>query len=186
MSSVLTPRPCRTSYSSSPKSSPTGPTTRTSVKNDAASEKWTAEPPSMRSRCPNGVCTASNAIEPTTTRLMRSRRLAPADRDTALRNRRRLHDRRRRLPEHHESVDDLLEVLHVAHVCLHEVTVVTRHAIALDHFLGLARAVGNVRQLSRGRPYADDRRQRQPERTWVDLGVVRPDHAIRFEALQPL
>ena len=43
-----------TSYSSSPKSSPTGPTTRTSVKKLAASEKWTAEPPSMRSRSPNG------------------------------------------------------------------------------------------------------------------------------------
>src|SRR5436305_1196861 len=84
MSSVLTPRACSTAYSSSPKSSPTGPTTRTSVKNDAASEKWTAEPPSMRSRWPNGVCTASKAIDPTTTRLMRPRRLAlDLDRDPA-------------------------------------------------------------------------------------------------------
>ena len=66
MSSVMTPRPCRTPYSSSPKSSPTGPTTRTSVKNDEASEKCTAEPPSIFSRLPNGVETASNAIEPTT------------------------------------------------------------------------------------------------------------------------
>ena len=59
-----------TSYSASPKSSPTGPTTRTSVKKLAASEKCTAEPPSMRSRSPNGVRTASKAIDPTTTRLM--------------------------------------------------------------------------------------------------------------------
>src|SRR5215213_7444685 len=44
MSSVLTARACSTPYSSSPKSSPTGPTTRTSVKNDAAREKWTADP----------------------------------------------------------------------------------------------------------------------------------------------
>src|SRR3954453_13210969 len=70
MSSVLIPRSRSTAYSSSPKSSPTGPTTRTSVKKLAASEKWTAEPPSMRSRSPNGVLTESNAMEPTTTRLM--------------------------------------------------------------------------------------------------------------------
>src|SRR5438270_13367874 len=76
MSSVLTPRACRTSYSVSPKSSPTGPTTWTSSKNEAASEKWTAEPPSIRWRSPNGVWTASNAIEPTTVTDMRRARLA--------------------------------------------------------------------------------------------------------------
>src|SRR3954469_2677300 len=70
MSSVFTPRSCSTAYSLLPKSSPTGPTTRTSVKKLAASEKWTAEPPSMRSRSPNGVLTESKAMEPTTTRLM--------------------------------------------------------------------------------------------------------------------
>ena len=64
------PRLRSTSYSASPKSSPTGPTTRTSVKKLAASEKCTAEPPSMRSRSPNGVRTASKAIDPTTTRLI--------------------------------------------------------------------------------------------------------------------
>ena len=57
-------------YSSSPKSSPTGPTTRTSVKKLAAREKCTADPPSMRSRSPKGVLTASKAIDPTTTRLI--------------------------------------------------------------------------------------------------------------------
>ena len=66
MSSVFTPRPASTACSSGPKSSPTGPTTWTSSKNDAAREKWTAEPPSMRSRLPNGVVTASKAIDPTT------------------------------------------------------------------------------------------------------------------------
>ena len=66
MSSVFTPRACSTPYSASPKSSPTGPTTRTSVKNEAASEKCTAEPPSIRSRSPNGVLTASKAMDPTT------------------------------------------------------------------------------------------------------------------------
>src|SRR2546421_7286346 len=75
MSSVLTLRARSTSYSLSPKSSPTGPTTRTSVKKLAASEKCTAEPPSMRSRSPNGVLTASNAIDPTTTRVIDARRV---------------------------------------------------------------------------------------------------------------
>jgi hypothetical protein len=71
MSSVRTPCPWSTSYSDSPKSSPTGPTGRTSVKKLAASEKCTAEPPSARSRSPNGVFIASNAIDPTTVRDMR-------------------------------------------------------------------------------------------------------------------
>ena len=39
MSSVSTPRARSTAYSSSPKSSPTGPTTWTVSKNDAAREK---------------------------------------------------------------------------------------------------------------------------------------------------
>src|SRR5438067_8857991 len=55
-----------TSLSPSPKSPPTTPTTRTSVKKLAAIEKCDAEPPSIRSRLPNGVSTASNATEPTT------------------------------------------------------------------------------------------------------------------------
>src|SRR4051812_26936082 len=69
MSSVLTSRPCRTANSSSPKSSPTGPTTRVSAKNDDASEKCTAEPPSSLSRLPACVSTASNAMDPTTVTL---------------------------------------------------------------------------------------------------------------------
>src|SRR5262245_43655340 len=66
MSSVTIPRRSRTSNSAAPKSSPTGPTGRTSVKKLAAREKCTAAPPSIRSRSPNGVLTASNAIDPTT------------------------------------------------------------------------------------------------------------------------
>ena len=98
MSSVCTSRARRTSYSSGPKRSPTGPTTRTSSKNDAASAKWTAEPPSIRSRAPNGVRTASKAIDPTTVTLiaraslvvapaitLRLPALAPADYPAAVR-----------------------------------------------------------------------------------------------------
>src|SRR5215207_7422193 len=66
MSSVITPRECSASYSDCPKSSPTGPTTRVSAKNDEASAKCTAEPPSSRSRFPVSVSTASNAMDPTT------------------------------------------------------------------------------------------------------------------------
>src|SRR5213082_727300 len=69
------PRLPSTANSSGPKSSPTGPTTRTSVKKLAASEKCTAEPPSMRSRSPNGVRTESKAIDPTTVRDMRRLRI---------------------------------------------------------------------------------------------------------------
>ena len=58
-SETSTPRRRITSSSSSPKSSPTGPTTRTSSKKEAASAKCTAAPPSIRSRSPNGVLTAS-------------------------------------------------------------------------------------------------------------------------------
>src|SRR6201994_3544238 len=71
MSSVRMPRDSSSSKCSLPKSSPTGPTGRTSVKKLAASEKWVAAPPSMRSRSPNGVLTASKAIDPTTVRAMR-------------------------------------------------------------------------------------------------------------------
>ena len=76
MSSVTTPWRRSTSYSASPKSSPTGPTGRTSVKKLAASEKCTADPPSARSRSPKGVLIASNAIEPTTVSDMAAGRLA--------------------------------------------------------------------------------------------------------------
>src|SRR5882757_3542973 len=71
MSSVRMPRDSSSSKCSLPKSSPTGPTGRTSVKKLAASEKWVAAPPSMRSRSPNGVLTASKAIDPTTVRDIR-------------------------------------------------------------------------------------------------------------------
>src|SRR5437867_3432717 len=71
MSLTSTPRERRSSKCSSPKSSPTGPTTWTFVKKLAESAKCTAEPPSIRSRSPNGVLTESNAIEPTTVSDMR-------------------------------------------------------------------------------------------------------------------
>ncbi len=56
-SSTLAPRVCSTSKSE--KSLPTGPTSRTSSKKDAARAKCVAAPPSIRSRSPNGVFTRS-------------------------------------------------------------------------------------------------------------------------------
>jgi hypothetical protein len=94
MSSVVTLCRRRTSYSASPKSSPTGPTGRTSVKKLAASEKCTAEPPSARSRSPKGVLIASKAIDPTTVSDMAAGSVADgglqlARRDPAARRERR-------------------------------------------------------------------------------------------------
>src|ERR671914_2162934 len=78
MSSVMTPRACRIAYSSAPKSSPTGPITRVSARNEEASAKCTAAPPSRRSRLAVCVSTASNAIDPTTVRVMRAGRVSSA------------------------------------------------------------------------------------------------------------
>ena len=74
-SSVMVPRVRSVAHDGSSKSSPTGPTTRTSSKNDAASAKCVAAPPSIRSRDPDGVLTASYAIEPTTVTVMRGARV---------------------------------------------------------------------------------------------------------------
>src|SRR5512143_3260855 len=59
-------RPANARSCSSPKSWPTTPTRFTGVKNDAASEKNEALPPSTRSARPNGVSTVSYATLPTT------------------------------------------------------------------------------------------------------------------------
>src|SRR4051812_17918134 len=64
--SRLMRRPLKTDASSSPKSSPTTATIDTSLKNEAATEKYVAEPPMQRSTLPNGVSSASNATLPTT------------------------------------------------------------------------------------------------------------------------
>src|SRR5215213_2088062 len=78
MSSVMTPRARRTAYSASPKSSPTGPIIRVSERKEEASAKWTAAPPRRRSRFCDCVSTASNAMDPTTVRLMRPGRVSSA------------------------------------------------------------------------------------------------------------
>src|SRR5918997_4281682 len=78
MSSVITPRSRRTAYSGSRKSPPTGPITRVSARKEEASAKCTAAPPRRRSRLAVCVSTASNAMDPTTVRLMRAGRVSSA------------------------------------------------------------------------------------------------------------
>src|SRR3954471_24478123 len=56
-----------------------------------------------------------------------------AHREAAARHGRRLHDRRGGLPVGHEAVDDLLEVVDVAKVELHEEAVLAGDAMALGH-----------------------------------------------------
>ncbi len=65
-SSVLISRVDSNAWAGASKSSPTGPTTRTSSKKEAASAKCVAAPPTIRSRVPNGVVTVSKAMDPTT------------------------------------------------------------------------------------------------------------------------
>src|SRR3954447_6421884 len=104
----------------------------------------------------------------------------------ATRDGRLLHDRRGGLTVDRELVDDLLEVLDVAHVRLHEVAVLAGDAVALDD---LGRALGELRHLAylawRG-PDPDDHPERQTERARVDLGAVALDHAGLLEPRQAL
>src|SRR4051812_15410887 len=65
-----------------------------------------------------------------------------ADVHAAPRHGRGLDDRGRRLAEDDEAVDDLLQVLDVAHRGLHEEAVLAGDAMALDHLGGVARELG--------------------------------------------
>src|SRR5690606_34796263 len=66
------PRGASRSSSCTGKSSPTTPTTWTGCSSEAATAKWTAEPPSASAVWPNGVYTESSATLPTTSRLIAS------------------------------------------------------------------------------------------------------------------
>src|SRR5919198_335881 len=97
-----------------------------------------------------------------------------------------LDDRRRRLAEHHEAVDDLLEVLDVAHRRLHEEAVLAGDAMALDDLGRLARELGDLGDLARRRADADHHGERIAERPRVDPGVVADDRAVALEPLDAL
>jgi hypothetical protein len=74
----------------------------------------------------------------------------------------------------------------VAQMRAHDVAVVPGHAVALDHLRRLAGELGDVLNLARGRPDADDRAEREAERARVHIGVVAPDRPALLEALEPL
>src|SRR5262245_14225800 len=86
------------------------------------------------------------------------------DRQPPPRHWRGLHDRRRRLPERGEGVDDLLEVLDVADVELHEEAVFASDPVALDDLWRSLRDVGHLGDLAGRRADAQDRAERVPER----------------------
>src|SRR4051794_21188649 len=109
-----------------------------------------------------------------------------ADVHAAPRHGRGLDDRRRRLAEDHEAVDELLQVLDVAHRRLHEEAVLAGDAVALHDLRRRARELGHLGDLTRRGPDADDRGERVAERPRVDLGVVAGDRAVALEPLHAL
>src|SRR5215212_11188208 len=108
------------------------------------------------------------------------------DVDGAARDRRRLHDRGGGLAVDDEAVDELLQVLDVAHRRLHEEAVLAGDAVALDDLGRRARQVGDLVDLARGRADADHRRQRVAERARIHAGVVAGDNAVALEPLDAL
>src|SRR4051812_16257032 len=83
-----------------------------------------------------------------------------ADVHAAPRDGRGLDDRSRRLAEHHEAVDQLLKVLHVAHRGLHEEAVLAGDAVALDHLRRVAGQLGDLGDHAGRRADPDHRRER--------------------------
>src|SRR5919109_5151666 len=77
------------------------------------------------------------------------------DGDPATRHRGRLDDRGRGLAVDHEAVDELLEVLDVAHGRLHEEAVFAGDAVALDDLGRVAGELGDLVDLARRRADAD-------------------------------
>src|ERR671922_3112900 len=76
--------------------------------------------------------------------------------DAAARHRRRLDDRRGRLTQRHEPVDDLLQVLDVSQVGGHHAAVVAGHAPAVDHLWRLPGELRDVCELAGRRADPDD------------------------------
>src|SRR4051794_18523881 len=109
-----------------------------------------------------------------------------ADVHAAPRNGRGLDDRGRGLAEYHEAVDDLLQVRDVAHRGLHEEAVLAGDAVALHDLGRVARELGHLGDLARGRPDPDHHRERVAERPGIDLGVVAGDRAVALEPLDAL
>lgn len=88
-------------------------------------------------------------------------------------DRRGLHDRRRRLAQGDEVIDELLEVRDITDVRGDEVAVLAGDAVALDDLRRLLRQLRDVLELPWRRPEADGRGQRQAERPRVDFRPAR-------------
>src|SRR4051812_31949949 len=104
----------------------------------------------------------------------------------ATRHGRLLHDRRGGLTVDRELVNDLLEVLDVAHPSLHEVAVLAGDAVALDHLGRALGELGTLVQLAGRRANPHDRAEREAEGTRVYVSVVAGDDAGPLEPSEPL
>ena len=112
---------------------------------------------------------------------------APRDRAAATPgDGRRVHDRRRRLPEDDEAVEDLFEIVHRPQVQLDEEAVLARDAVAVDHLRHLTSKLRDLLQLARRRPDPDNGCDREADRLRIDLRAVARDHARTLEPLNPL
>src|SRR4051812_19229941 len=108
------------------------------------------------------------------------------DVDPATRPRSRLHDRRRRRAVPGEAVDDLLEVLDVAHVRGHDEAVLAGDPVALDDLGRAPRELRGAGELHRRRAQADERAERIAQSPRVDLGAIARDHLLGLQAAQAL
>src|SRR3954447_5586481 len=131
--------------------------TRTRTASSDASRPAHSSAPVARMSGPTSIGTATIAGGPVAA-------LCGVGSHAAQRHGRRLHDRRRRLPVGDEDVDDLLQVQDVADVCLEEEAVLAGDPMALDDLWGALGQLGDLSQLARRGPHADDRGKGVAER----------------------
>jgi hypothetical protein len=95
-------------------------------------------------------------------------------------------DRRGRLAENDETVEDRLEIVHRPEVQLHEEAVLSGNPVAVDDLGNLSGELRDLLKLAGGRPNPYDRCDRKPDRLRIDLRVIAGDHAGAFEPLDPV
>src|SRR5512133_1889241 len=113
-------------------------------------------------------------------------RIASVERQRTSRDRRRVDDRRGRLAEHDETVEDPLEVVHRPEVQLHEEAVLARDPVAVDDLGNLSRQLRDLLKLAGRRSNANDCGDWKPDCLRIDFGAVGRDHAGALEPLDAL
>src|SRR4029453_17862755 len=92
-------------------------------------------------------------------------------------------DRRGRLAENDETVEDRHEIVHRPEVQLHEEAVLPGNPKAVDDLGNLSGELGDLLKLAGGRPNPYDRGDRKPDRLRIDLRVIGGDHPGAFGPL---